>query len=321
MHRVSLACWPRLICAEWPVLWPISLSGRPDRCRRRCSAGYRGDDQISGRTCSTALSPPAGRSTVHGDVSTAAGRAPPGMRINGGAVDAVVRGGRKPARAIRSASVKTGWIVASAAVGAAVVIGHLPARLEPGSWANPGPSGSTETQRKPSGQVTLCRQRTSSIGRQAARETPYRRLGAARSCARPCRGCLQIVQLWTSLHLRMIGPGEGRSGLLSTHGRFGAVQPVGWGIWTLVRGGGSPGMLTWGKPAGLCRCLDEVMVALFRAWPVAGPAAGRGLAGRPVGGGRRVRGWAAAGWLGRVRRRSRLPRRARRTPPRRAGRH
>src|SRR5271165_5600270 len=39
---------------------------------------------------------------------------------------------RNPARASRSASVKAGWIVASAVDGAAVVIGHLPARLEPG---------------------------------------------------------------------------------------------------------------------------------------------------------------------------------------------
>src|SRR5690242_9734951 len=39
---------------------------------------------------------------------------------------------RNPARARRSASVKAGWIVASAVDGAAVVIGHLPAGLEPG---------------------------------------------------------------------------------------------------------------------------------------------------------------------------------------------
>src|SRR5690349_25051538 len=45
----------------------------------------------------------------------------------------------------RSASVKTGWIVTSAADGAAVVIGHLPARLEPESWASPGPA----VKRKP----------------------------------------------------------------------------------------------------------------------------------------------------------------------------
>jgi hypothetical protein len=38
---------------------------------------------------------------------------------------------RNPARASRSGSVKTGWIVASAVDGAAVVIGHLPAGLRP----------------------------------------------------------------------------------------------------------------------------------------------------------------------------------------------
>jgi len=36
--------------------------------------------------------------------------------------------------------VKAGWIVASAVDGAAVVIGHLPARLRPGGWASPGPA-------------------------------------------------------------------------------------------------------------------------------------------------------------------------------------
>src|SRR5580704_11431344 len=39
---------------------------------------------------------------------------------------------RTPARASRSASVKTGWIVASAADRAAGVIGHLRAGLRPG---------------------------------------------------------------------------------------------------------------------------------------------------------------------------------------------
>src|SRR2546429_9189036 len=46
---------------------------------------------------------------------------------------------RNPARATRSASVKTGWIVASAADGAVVVIGHLPARLEPGKLGQSRP--------------------------------------------------------------------------------------------------------------------------------------------------------------------------------------
>jgi hypothetical protein len=40
--------------------------------------------------------------------------------------------GGDQARASRSGSVKAGWIVASAADGTAVVIGHLPAGLEPG---------------------------------------------------------------------------------------------------------------------------------------------------------------------------------------------
>jgi hypothetical protein len=38
--------------------------------------------------------------------------------------------------------------------GQLAVIGHLPARLEPGSWASPGHSSSTETQPKPPGQAT-----------------------------------------------------------------------------------------------------------------------------------------------------------------------
>jgi hypothetical protein len=46
-----------------------------------------------------------------------------------------------------------------------VVIGHLPARPEPGRWASPGPSNSTETHRKPLAQVTLCNQQEN--GRQA----------------------------------------------------------------------------------------------------------------------------------------------------------
>src|SRR5262249_42528240 len=78
-----------------------------------------------------------------------------------------------------------------------------------------------------------------------------------------------------------------------------------------------PGMLTWGEPAGLRRSLAEVMVPLVRGQPVAGPGAGQGPAGQPA---RRGRGWAAAAWPGRARRRILLPRRGRRTRPRRAGR-
>ena len=45
--------------------------------------------------------------------------------------------GQVPARASRSASVKAGWIVASAVDGVAVVIGHLPAGLRPGRLGRP----------------------------------------------------------------------------------------------------------------------------------------------------------------------------------------
>src|SRR6266699_3095912 len=44
----------------------------------------------------------------------------------------LVRPAKNPARASRSALVQAGWIVASATDGTAVVIGHLPAGLEPG---------------------------------------------------------------------------------------------------------------------------------------------------------------------------------------------
>jgi len=82
----------------------------------------------------------------------------------------------------------------------------------------------------------------------------------------------------------------------------------------------APGCSPGGRPTGLSRCLDEVMVALFWARPVAGPGAGRWRAERPVACGRRGRDWVAAARPGRVRRRIQLSRRARRTRPRRAGR-
>jgi hypothetical protein len=90
-----------------------------------------------------------------------------------------------------------------------------------------------------------------------------------------------------------------------------------WEIWTSVRGVEAPGCLPGGEPTSLRRCLDEVMVPLFRVRPVAGAGAGRGPAGRTV---RQWRGRPAAAWPGRVRRRIRLPRRARRARPQRAGR-
>ena len=65
---------------------------------------------------------------------------------------------------------------------------------KPGSWASPGPSGSTEPQRKPSGQVTPCRQRTddtAAAGR--PRNTPYRRFGDADGCVFSVNSCKQIV--------------------------------------------------------------------------------------------------------------------------------
>jgi hypothetical protein len=77
---------------------------------------------------------------------------------------------RNPARATRSAWVKTGWIVASAADGTAVVIGHLPAGLEPGSWASPGPSSSTETHRKLPGPGHATPAASGGIPRRPARE-------------------------------------------------------------------------------------------------------------------------------------------------------
>ena len=138
---------------------------------------------------------------------------------------------------------------------------------------------------------------------------------APRRVVSALQGGLQIVQLWKSSASSDDWP-RGRSIRAAVNSRsFGAAQPVGVGDLDLSPRGGSPEMLTWSESAGLCRYLDEIMVPLFRARPVAGPGAGRELAGRTV---RRGRGWAA--WRGRVRRRSQLPRRARRTRPRRAGR-
>ena len=47
--------------------------------------------------------------------------------------------GQEPGKESRSGSVKAGWIVTSAVDGAAVVIGHLPAGLEPGRRKAPAP--------------------------------------------------------------------------------------------------------------------------------------------------------------------------------------
>ena len=48
--------------------------------------------------------------------------------------------GQEPGEGEPFGSVKAGWIVASAVDGVAVVIGHLPAGLEPEGWASAGPS-------------------------------------------------------------------------------------------------------------------------------------------------------------------------------------
>jgi hypothetical protein len=82
----------------------------------------------------------------------------------------------------------------------------------------------------------------------------------------------------------------------------------------LIVGLGSVGAFTQRNGRAYVRSGCPHVMVRFRARPVAG----RGPAGRTV---RRGRGWAAAAWPGRVRRRSQRSRRARRTPLRRAGRH
>jgi hypothetical protein len=70
-----------------------------------------------------------------GEQVQAAGAAPGGELAQVECVGLLARPrypARNPARASRSGSVKAGWIVASAVDGVAVVIGHLPAGLEPG---------------------------------------------------------------------------------------------------------------------------------------------------------------------------------------------
>jgi hypothetical protein len=86
---------------------------------------------------------------------------------------------RNPARASRSGSVKAGWIVASAVDGAAVVIGHLPAGLEPGK-AGPVPVPAVKRKANVS---RLARSRYATNGQvpihgSPPRSAPYRRLRA-----------------------------------------------------------------------------------------------------------------------------------------------
>jgi hypothetical protein len=94
---------------------------------------------------------------------------------------------RNPARASRSASLKTGWIETSAVDGAAVDIGHLPA------WAGAGKAGpvpAPAVKRKPTVSpaylVTPCRQRRSDSAREAIRENTAYSVMHALPCWVPC---------------------------------------------------------------------------------------------------------------------------------------
>jgi hypothetical protein len=63
--------------------------------------------------------------------------------------------------------VKAGWIVASTVDGAAVVIRHLPAGLEPGGWASPGPKrldGNQNVSRPPRHAMPPTSERRSAAG-------------------------------------------------------------------------------------------------------------------------------------------------------------
>ena len=65
---------------------------------------------------------------------------------------------------------KAGWVVASAADGAAAVTGHLPARAGTGRLGQFRSQRLNANQRKPPALVTLCHQRPSATARQAIRE-------------------------------------------------------------------------------------------------------------------------------------------------------
>jgi hypothetical protein len=95
---------------------------------------------------------PADREQVQGAGTAPAGELAQvqGIRVTGQAAVACQEPGEREPLGVG----ENGWIVASAVDGAAVVIGHLPAGLEPGAWARPGPSDSTETHRKPHRPVT-----------------------------------------------------------------------------------------------------------------------------------------------------------------------
>jgi len=98
------------------------------------------------------------------------------------------------------------------------------------------------------------------------------------------------------------------------------------GPWSAGSGPWSAGVEVPGCAPGASRrvCAGVLMGLWCRCWGpgrVVGLVLGGGWLGGPVRGGRRRRGWAAAAWLGRVRRRSRLPPRAQQTQRRRAARH
>jgi len=87
---------------------------------------------------------------------------------------------RNPARASRPGSVKAGWIVANAVDGTAVVIGRLPAGLEPGR-AGPVPVPAVNgTQRKPAQMVTPRHNQLEARAKPVPRETfHFEHYGAA----------------------------------------------------------------------------------------------------------------------------------------------
>jgi hypothetical protein len=77
------------------------------------------------------------------------------------------------------------------------------------------------------------------------------RIGAARSYADRADGGARISQLWAPLGIfgrlaqAKVDPGCCQLPVVSVR-----CRRLEWGIWTSVRGGGSPGMLTWGRAGG-----------------------------------------------------------------------
>src|SRR6185437_15606798 len=100
---------------------------------------------------------------------------------------------RNPASATRSASVKAGWIVASAVDGAAVVIGHLPAGLRPGGWASSAPA----IKRKP----TVSRATRS---RDATNGRAFRRGGPSQGMLHTSEYCLSSEREQQPAHAQIV---------------------------------------------------------------------------------------------------------------------